>query len=94
MLRTTHKTGTGDAHSSEVSAVEPRGCSAPRSSIHKIDAVLAGEPPSGNRDNAEELLTISWGLIGSVVAAVLPTTREIFEPTVRLMELSREIVKA
>jgi hypothetical protein len=25
-----------------------------------------------------------WGLIGSIVAAVLPTTREIFEPTVRL----------
>ena len=25
-----------------------------------------------------------WGLIGSVVAAVLPTTREIFEPTVWL----------
>jgi hypothetical protein len=25
-----------------------------------------------------------WGLIGSVVAAVLPTTREIFEPTVGL----------
>jgi Restriction endonuclease len=24
-----------------------------------------------------------WGLIGSVVAAVLPTTRDIFEPTVR-----------
>jgi len=25
-----------------------------------------------------------WGLIGSVVAAVLPTTRDILEPTVRL----------
>jgi hypothetical protein len=25
-----------------------------------------------------------WGLIGSIVAAVLPTTREIFEPTVLL----------
>jgi hypothetical protein len=24
-----------------------------------------------------------WGLIGSVVAAVLPTTRDVFEPTVR-----------
>ena len=42
---------------------------------------------------SEELLTISGGLIGSVVAAVLPTTRDLFEPTVRYMELCQEIVK-
>ena len=34
-----------------------------------------------------------WGLIGSVVAAVLPTTRDIFE-LCGYMELSGEIVKA
>ena len=30
-----------------------------------------------------------WGLIGSVVAAVLPTTRDILEPTVRLYGATR-----
>src|SRR6266404_8213209 len=67
-------------------AAHVMACSAPRS-IHKN---RRGSRWRASRPVAIETMRLGgiahnfWGLIGSVVAAVLPTTREIFEPTVRL----------
>src|SRR6266404_9287078 len=67
-------------------AAHVMACSAPRS-IHKN---RRGSRWRASRPVAIETVRLGgiahnfWGLIGSVVAAVLPTTREIFEPTVRL----------